>query len=85
MCAFIFRYRLGDADSPDESSDDEEEEYKPVPSSKGNPQRKPTNEQLKTPSSKPAKNPESTSRGALPKKGLLNKIYFNLSHVDGAL
>ncbi|RUS76889.1 hypothetical protein EGW08_015358 [Elysia chlorotica] len=60
------KYRLGNAESPDESSEDEEE-AKPVTKPKATPQRKQT--QDVTPNN-PAKNPPSTSRSTLPKKGV---------------
>ncbi|GFO19050.1 DNA repair protein xrcc1-like [Plakobranchus ocellatus] len=64
------KYRLGDADSPDESSEDEEETKAPS-KARAAPQKKQTPEQTKnTPSVKTKQDNQSNSRGTLPQKGV---------------
>ncbi|GFS03558.1 DNA repair protein XRCC1 [Elysia marginata] len=64
------KYRLGDAESPEESSE-EEEETKPTPRPKVTTQRKPSPEQPQHKTSdKPTKNAPGTSRSTLPQKGV---------------
>lgn len=60
------KYRLGDAESPDESSEDEED-TKAAPKPKASLQRKPTLEQS---ADKLKRNMPNTSRSTLPKKGV---------------